>query len=219
MNDAPAPEIDGAVAALIAEAAGWRLLGLLFERPRPMRDAEIEAIAREVADPALRAAAVLSVGTTEGAYMASLGPGGAVSPREAAYRGREDPAAVLADLAGFYDAFAYSPDAEDPIDHVSVEAGFAGYLKLKEAYALAHGRADAAAAVAGSLDRFVRDHLNAMAGPLARRLERAEVGPLAAAARCLVALAGDRPDLLPILPGDSREEPIACPGDEAGLSS
>jgi hypothetical protein len=213
-HDSCPPDVGGEVAVRIAEAAAWRLLGLLFERPRPERNAAIDAIAREVADPELRAAAEHASDVREGAYLTALGPGGIVSPREASYRGTEDPAAVLSDLAAFYSAFAFTPDAEDPIDHVAVEAGFAGYLKLKEAYALARLDLDHAAAVAESFDRFLRDHLNAMAGPFARRLERAEAGPLAAAARCLVARAGDRPDSLPMLPGDTDESSIRCPGSE-----
>jgi hypothetical protein len=41
----------------IAEAATWRLLGLLLERPRAGWHAEVAALAREIADPALNGAA------------------------------------------------------------------------------------------------------------------------------------------------------------------
>ena len=49
----------------IAEAARWHLLALLFERPRPGWDVEVRAIAGEVADVLLRAAAEAAADTTD----------------------------------------------------------------------------------------------------------------------------------------------------------
>lgn len=198
----------------IAEAAAWRLMGLLFERPRPGWHEEVRALAREVDDPDLRSAAEEARDAREGAYLSLLGPGGAVSPREVAYSGSADPGAVLADLAAFHRAFAYAPRAEDPIDHAAVEIGFAGYLRLKEAYARVRGDREEAETAAGALSRFTESHLRTFAGPLARRLKGGGLSYLSRAARALVARAGDRPDALPMLPGEPEGSSLRCPGGE-----
>ena len=155
----------------VAAAAEWRLLGLLFERPRPGWKAEIESVAGEVQDPALRAAAAATAATTESEYLDVLGPGGVVSPREVAYRGREDPGAILADVSSFYTAFAFHPRAEDPLDHVSVACGFAGYLRLKEAFAVATGDPESARTCAEAMARFIAEHLRYVAEPLCAKIE------------------------------------------------
>lgn len=170
----PGPKKGGESRRALAEAARWRLMGLLLERPRPGWHEEVEALAREVESPELRSAAEASRRATEGSYLSLLGPGGSVSPREVAYRGREDPGRLLSDIAAFYEAFAFSPDSEDPIDHIAVEAGFVGYLHMKEAYALAQGDEEAASVTAEALGKFLEDHLGTFAEPFARRLESLE---------------------------------------------
>jgi TorA maturation chaperone TorD len=169
----------------LAEAAAWRLIGLLFERPRPGWHEEIEALAVEVHDPDLQAAAEGARETSEGAYLKLLGPGGALSPREVAYRDRADPGHILADIASFYEAFAFTPQVEDPIDHIAVEASFVGYLHLKKAYALASGDEDAASLTDQAMHQFFSDHLGTFVEPLARGLEKAGPAYLIQAARAL----------------------------------
>jgi TorA maturation chaperone TorD len=173
--------------ALIASAAEWRLLAVLLERPRAGWREEIEALAREVPDPELRTAAREARDAREGTYLRLMGPGGSVSPREVTYRPLEDPGWVLADLARYYEAFAFHPRAEDPIDHVAVEADFSAYLLLKEAFARARGDAKGAQVTAEAHTRFFTCHLAAIATPFAERV--AEIGPahLATAARVLAA--------------------------------
>jgi nitrate reductase delta subunit len=188
--EAAEPNYRGALSA----AAEWRLLGLLFERPRPGWREAVEAIAHEVSDEELRTAAAEAREADEGAYLRVLGPGGAVAAREAGYQTTGELGRVLSDVAAFYEAFSFRPAAEDPIDHVAVEAGFAGYLRLKEAYALARGDAENAGTAARALDRFIEAHLRFMAGPLARRLAAAGPSYLKRAAASLVARAGDAPD-------------------------
>ena len=157
------------VAAGIARAARWRVLGLLLERPRAGWNAEIERLAAEIGDPPLRAVVVAARDATEGEYHALLGPGAPLSPREASVLGAGDPGWMLAELARFYDAFGYVPRAEDPPDHVAVEAGFVGFLELKESLAWANEDAEAAQTVAAARAAFVAAHL----APLVARLERA----------------------------------------------
>jgi hypothetical protein len=188
---------DGAPATFegsVAEAAEWRLLGLLFERPRPGWREAVEALAAEVRDEGLRSAAAEARDADEGTYLSVLGPGGAVAAREAGYQTTGELGRILADVAAFYEAFAFRPAAEDPFDHVAVQAGFAGYLRLKEAYARARGDEENAETTAGALERFVQDHLRVMAGPMARRLAGCAPAYLVRAAASLVKHAGDAPD-------------------------
>lgn len=205
-----ADPIEATVREALAEAARWRLLGLLFERPRHGWTGELAGLARELDDPGLVSAARAAREASEGAYLAFLGPGG-ISPREVSYRGMEDPARVLASLSAWYEAFAYRPRAEDPIDHVAVEAGFAGYLALKEAAALAGGKPQAAEVAAEGRRRFVETHLRSLAGPLTRRLRAASAPTwLLQAAQSLVARTGDAPDATVPLPGDDDGAGFDC---------
>ncbi|MFI5397921.1 MAG: molecular chaperone TorD family protein [Candidatus Binatia bacterium] len=173
--------------ARIAEAAEWRLLGLLFERPHATWREEVAALAREVGDTEIRAAAEAARDATEGDHLALLGPGGAVSPREVTYCSFADPGRVLADLAAFYEAFGFHPCAEDPIDHVAVETGFVGYLLLKEEFARAHGDRGAAEATVAARHHFLETHLALLAGPFAERLGACGPSYVACAAGLLAA--------------------------------
>ena len=157
--------------ALLAEAAAWRLLSCLLERPRGEWRNEVETLAGEVWDRNLAACARRAAAdASEGAYLAVLGPGGALSQREVAYRPDRDPAAILARLAALYEAFAYLPASEDPPDHIAVELGFAGYLALKRAYAEQCDDAAAAALAADGLALFRAEHLDTFTAALAERL-------------------------------------------------
>lgn len=169
----------------IAEAAEWRLLGLLFERPHAAWREEVTGLAREVRDAEIRAAAAAAPAATEGMYLALLGPGGAVSPRAVSYRSFEDPGKILADLGGFYEAFGFHPRAEDPVDHIAVETGFVSYLLLKEEFARAHGDRAAVEVSATARQRFLETHLGPLAGPFAERLDSCGSTYLADAARLL----------------------------------
>src|SRR5262249_45609390 len=141
----------------LQRAADWRLLSLLLERPRPGWQEEIGMFADQV-ETDIRPLVTLAREATEEAYIALFGPGGPVSPREASYGGFADPGAVLADVTAFYEAFHYFPKSENPVDHISVQTGFLGYLSLKEAYALESGNTDALEATRSSLNHFLEAH-------------------------------------------------------------
>jgi nitrate reductase assembly molybdenum cofactor insertion protein NarJ len=176
---------------LLAEAAAWRLLGLLLERPREGWWREAEELSRDLCDPALAAAVdAANEEATEGLYLAILGPGGIVSPREVSYHGMEDPGHILADLRAFYEAFAFNPRSEEAPDHLAVEAGFLGYLCLKEAFARTQGQDEQAAIAADAASRFRKDHLCTCAQFFAERVEETGVRYLTLAARALARLAG-----------------------------
>jgi nitrate reductase assembly molybdenum cofactor insertion protein NarJ len=195
---------DPRVRELLADATAWRLLGLLFERPRKGWREDVEALSRLVADPALRSAAgAAQEEATEGLYLALLGPGGPVSPREVTYRGMEDPGHILADISAFYDAFAFQPETEEAPDHLAVEAGFMGYLCVKEAYARARGNEEEAEIAAKAATRFREAHLSALAWPVAERLERTNVRYFSLAATVLAHRSGPRRD-----PGSTMKAPL-----------
>lgn len=144
---------------LLASAASWRLASLLLERPRPEWKSEIAGLAAEVSDPQLAPCAADAAQATEECYHRLFGPAGAVSPREVSYCGFEDPGRLIAELSAFYHAFSFSPRREESIDHVSVEAGFVGYLFLKEAYARMRKGEASAAITKEAREQFLSEHL------------------------------------------------------------
>lgn len=171
----------------LAAAAEWRFLSLLLERPRPDSHREITALRGEVRGVRLQTAADAVLSASEGEYLRLVGPGGAVSPREVAYCGHQDPGWVLSDVASFYQAFAFQPKAEDPIDHIAVEIGFVAYLLLKQAFAQAAGDREAAAVSAEARQRFIQTHLAQLAATFAARLAALGRPYLLAAARVVAA--------------------------------
>lgn len=172
----------------VEEAANWRLVALLLQRPHAGWWRETEALSAEVDHPGLKEVVAGSRDAAEGGYLRVFGPGGTVSPREIAYRQKDDPGKVMADIAGIYRAFSFQPMDEDPVDHICVEANFAGYLCLKEAYALAEGKLEAAEIVSGGLDKFLLDHVQPFARELSGRLDDAESGYLARSVHWLLDL-------------------------------
>ena len=74
------------VAALVRESAGWLLLARLFECPTERWRREVTALAGEIDDPALQAAARATLdAATEGQYHSVFGPGGPASAQEAVF--------------------------------------------------------------------------------------------------------------------------------------
>lgn len=181
----------------LRKAAELRLIGLLFERPREETRAGIRDLACEIGDGPLREIAERLQDLDEPTYTSLLGPGGPVSPREAAYLKRADPGWAMADVSAFYQAFGYRPRAEDPVDHVAVETGFVAYLLLKEAYAGACGADPNLAAAARA--RFIESHLSTLATGIVRRLRRIQAPEMLAPALALL-------ERLGVAPGPDEEE-------------
>jgi hypothetical protein len=155
---------------LLAAAAAWRLASLLLERPQGQWYSEIERLSYEARDEKLSCCFREAKTATEEIYHRCFGPGGTVSPREVSYCGFENPGQLMAELNSFYHAFSYLPRREEPIDHVAVEAGFVGYLFLKEAYANQRGDAEAAEITKQARERFMNQHLRRCACGISERL-------------------------------------------------
>jgi len=179
---------------LLSEAAEWRLIGLLFECPSDGWREQISALAGEVEDAELRAAAQQALEqASEGLYHSVFGPGGPASPREITYQNTIQAGYFLSELLCYYESFAYRPVTQEPADHVSVETGFVAYLRLKEEFALANADSEHAAVTREAAQHFVEDHLSMIAGPLAARLSASEIGYLTLASAALLRRTGPPP--------------------------
>jgi nitrate reductase assembly molybdenum cofactor insertion protein NarJ len=170
----------------LAAASEWRLLSLLFSRPRPGWEDQLAALAEGAGGP-LRQAAAAARGAGEGAYHALLGAGGVASPREAAHSGWLDPGRILADLSARYQAFGFASRGEEADDHLAVECDFVAYLHLKEAYARAQEAAEAIEVTREARARFLDEHLAAAGHGLAAKLPEGAPPYLALAAKALAA--------------------------------
>lgn len=180
-----------ATLSLLQQAAEWRLLSLLFECPTEGWRNQVAAVSSEVADPDLRAAAQHALAeASEGLYHSLFGPGGPAPPREVSYQDSVQLGLLMSELSGYYEAFAYRPATPEAADHVAVETGFVGYMRLKEAYALACAGAQHASVTAEAARRFIEDHLGRLAEPLAPALRASGVPYLALAAEALLRRAG-----------------------------
>ena len=185
--------------ALLREAAEWRLIGMLFERPGEGWQAQVTKLAAEISDSSLKY--VAEAAREEAAaslYDTTFGPGGPAAPREVSYHGTILPGQLMGEIGAFYQAFAYEPSAPEAPDHVAVEAGFIAYLRLKQAYALERGDDVQAAVTAEAARRFIDDHVNHIAEPLAKSLAACGIRYLGLTADALLHRAGPRqspPDL------------------------
>lgn len=202
----------------LSEAAEWRLIGMLFECPTEGWFEAVTTLADEVADPNLKKAAAAANVAEEGLYHAIFGPGGPCPPREVSYRSWVQPGYLLSELATFYDAFAYKPASPEVPDHVSVEAGFIGYLHMKEAYAVERGAHVQAAITSKAIESFIAQHLVKMADSFTETLAYSEFDYLTLAGQALLERVGLDPDKvrtreLPIL-AEVETDSFAC-GDTA----
>jgi hypothetical protein len=210
----PAASLEPSARELLEDAANWRLLGLLFECPDAAWPGQLAALGDEVSDPDLRRAVVDALKhATEGIHHSIFGPGGPAPAREASYYVSVELGSLMSDLSAYYDAFAYRPETLEPPDHVAVEIGFVGYLRLKEAYARSIGDLEHAAITADAARRFMADHLANMAVPLGQALEQSGIDYLALAGGVLARRVGPSTrQVLPMVPEPADDEPFGCEG-------
>lgn len=192
---------------LLEEAACWRLLSLLFERPSAGWRKQVEALAAEVPDRALRdaaAAALREAGESE--YCSLFGPGGPVPAREASCRPGIQLGYLLAEITGIYQAFGYQPAVEESPDHLAVEAGFLAYLKLKQVHASCSAAVEEAQRCSEAAEYFLSRHLSLLAFTTREALDRTGPSYLTLAAGALCERTGPPPAAYSF---DSTGEPAA----------
>ena len=199
-----------AVVQLLREAAEWRLLSVLFEYPGEGWRERLIAVASDIRDKRLKDAsdAALKEGSA-GMHHSIFGPGGPVSPREASYTNGVQLGYLLSEISAFYNAFAFTPDATEPVDHISVEAAFIAYLRLKQAYAVACGEDGKALITGDACAEFLREHIRRIASRLAEGLARVAPSYLVAAAAAMAERVGPAPVELGVLASGGDEE-MAC---------
>lgn len=199
------------VIELLREAAEWRLLSLLMAYPGEGWLERVTAIAGDIRDARLlQAAGAARKEATAGMHHSIFGPGGPVSPREATYTNGVQLGYLLSGISAFYNAFAYTPEGTEPADHISVEAGFIAYLRLKQAYALSCGEDEKAAITAAASSEFLREHVARMASPIAAGLGPIAPGYLVATGAVLAELAGNPPVELGTLSVPDDDEEALC---------
>ncbi len=157
---------------LLREAAEWRVLELLFQCPSPEWRDRITELRPDCgdADLALAIDIALEIGT-EGAYHSIMGPGGPAPAREASYIDTMQLGYLMSELNAIYDAFGFHPETFEIADHVSVQAGFMGFLRLKQAFAEAAKQDEQAVLVRDCAAAFLRDHLSHIGQPMSAALE------------------------------------------------
>jgi nitrate reductase assembly molybdenum cofactor insertion protein NarJ len=208
--------LNGRELHLAREAAEWRLISLLFECPGPQWREQVTALMQEVDDVELQSASQDALEQAgEGLFHYAFGPGGPAPAREATYHQTVQLGYLMSELQAYYNAFAFHPSTAEAPDHVSVEAGFIAYLKIKEAYSLTSEDEERAATTSESAQQFIEDHLTNLAQPLAERLGSSGISYLAKASAALLRRVGPPkvvPSLLPILQDEPQENGFTCGG-------
>lgn len=180
-----------AITGLLLEAAEWRLLGLAFEYPSAEWRANLEALLPSLHAAALRGIAEAALEhNSAGLHLALFGPSGNVPVREVAWLGGVQFGYLMAELSSCYEAFGFTPGNQEAADHLSVQAGFVSYLKMKQAFALAEGDEERAAVTADAVRNFLHEHIAVQAEPVSNRLNEFAPPFLIEAGRLLLTHAG-----------------------------
>lgn len=211
----PAPDLIN----LMREAEDWRLVSLLLTCPCPGWKTELQFLGEECTAEDLKQAVTNALNEAdEGLYHSIFGPGGPAPPREVSYQHWAQPGLLLSEVTSYYQAFSFQPKEGEVLDHIAVEAGFIGFLRLKEAYARASELMEQAALTAEAARSFLTDHLAVIARPLAKNLAGSGVAYLETTAQALNRLtaayeskAGKIGLSLPVLEDESNFE---CGGQE-----
>ncbi|MGH9602849.1 MAG: TorD/DmsD family molecular chaperone [Terriglobales bacterium] len=166
------------VSIWLERATSYRFFSLYFRLPTEEVSAELAALAAEVSSELRELAKMRQQLTLEECaqeFHRVLGAGGipacASSYDDNALAGRGP---MLADISGFYQAFAYRPEpppAEVP-DHLAVELDFLSYLAVKVAFALHEGCQDEAEIARRACEQFLTEHLHEWTERFHLRLEQ-----------------------------------------------
>jgi nitrate reductase assembly molybdenum cofactor insertion protein NarJ len=188
-----AATLDPGVRDLLLQAAEWRALEMLFQCPSPEWKQQLADLRQDITASDVGKAMELAIAeASEGTFHSILGPGGPAPAREVSYREIIQLGYLMSELTTYYDAFQFRPATSEVTDHVSVEAGFMGFLRLKEAYALADGDEERASIAREAAERFRKEHLSYIAEPLSAILDHSEEPYLVLAGQALFRRAGPR---------------------------
>jgi TorA maturation chaperone TorD len=176
---------EGTIRTALERASVYRLLALAFAPPTPARLAQVasaatgsavetpsgvQAALHQLADAAREADAA----TLAGDHIALFQRQVQCPPYEGAYGPPRmaGKSTLLADVAGFYQAFGLAPAEFQPEveDHVCAETEFMSALALKEAWAISEGHAEGLAVTRDAARAFLCDHLGRWGGAFIRRL-------------------------------------------------
>lgn len=202
---------------LLNEAAEWRLISLLFDCPQGDWFQQVSLLGEQVKDKRLaKAASAAQTEATEGFFHSIFGPGGPAPGREVSYRSWVEPGQMLSELSAYYDAFGFETRTNEVPDHIAVETGFVGYLRLKELYARECGDDRNAEITADAAATFVDDHLSKYAEKLNSLLNNSGIAYLELAGAALFERVGPDKDksklreaALPIL-AEERDAMFEC---------
>lgn len=231
--------LDLAITVALRRAAIYRLLAVAFAYPTAPR---LESVAMAAWEAAVTAPAELRVALRRLADAAGGADETSLAAEHVAlfqrqvrcppYEGAYGPpqmagkAALLADVAGFYRAFALEPAGgqAEVEDHVCAELEFLSALAVKEAWAVAEGHAEGLAVTRDGARAFLRDHLGRWGPAFAGRLVAvAAPGFYPAAAAVLAAWLEAEGARLHVAPAhlegvtEAEEASFTCP--RAGVSA
>jgi nitrate reductase assembly molybdenum cofactor insertion protein NarJ len=200
---------------LLAEAAEWRLISLLFDCPSNEWFGQVADLGKQVSDKHLKKASrKAQKQASEGLYHSIFGPGGPAPAREISYRGWVQPGYMLSELSSFYNAFSYKPKTNEVPDHIAVETGFIAYLRLKEVFALECGESENAEITSAASKTFIDEHLSKFVEKLSKLLASSGIDYLGLASAALFERVGRDKDrnkqiFLPVLE-DMDEDVLEC---------
>lgn len=175
----------------LERAVCWRFASTLFRPPTAERVTELRLLLPMLPEEARDDAAALldaPLDTREGEFHRVLGPGGLPACESsfdrATLAGRGP---LLAAIGGFYQAFAYEPQAQEREvpDHIAVELDFLAYLAFKGAFAADAQLTEALDVTASAYDAFLHDHLGFWLAPFLDSLQASDSEPYRAAAAWL----------------------------------
>jgi nitrate reductase assembly molybdenum cofactor insertion protein NarJ len=193
---------------ILTNAAEWRLIALLLERPRQHTLPQMGCFMNEVGDPYLKEIAELACNASDEVYLPVFGPGGLLPAREVDCVATLDRGRLLSQIGLLYETCSFAPRSDDPYDHIAVEADFISYLYKKEVQALLNDDERKGKAFSAIRQQFIREHFAPFLRELRKKLRGNEpVYLLKALIAILTRLAANSPTVLAVHPSTYGPDP------------
>jgi hypothetical protein len=192
----------------LAEQAGdWRLMRLLLERPSDEWRRRLLTASKETVDPELTSAAQMAQAEGNDYFHEVLfGADGLLTSRESEFRFERDRGALLADLEGMKERFAFSWNGSHPIDHILALVSLMAHIVSMQADAVRDDRIGEALYLEGIAEWLRKGHLAWFTEQIAAALSSTRVCYLSHVAHALEQR---------VLPVDESGEPAARPSDSS----